>query len=174
MTPPESLHVALARSALERFVRQRERLILPDDLPDELRCPSACFVSLHTGGQLRGCIGTIEPCARCLAEEIISNAISAGTRDPRFPPVMPRDLASLSYSVDVLNPPESIPNLDCHDPKQHGLIIESARDGRRGLLLPDLEGVDTPGEQRSICLAKAGIGLSEPVRLFRFTVTRHY
>ena len=174
MTPPESLPVSLALSALERFVRRKERLELPLELPDDLARPAACFVSLHIGEHLRGCIGTIEPTESCLAAEIISNAISAGTHDPRFAPVAPEELAGISCSVDVLNPPEPIPNLDGHDPKQHGLIVESVRGGRRGLLLPDLEGVDTPDEQRSICLAKAGIGPSEPVRLYRFSVTRYH
>ena len=124
MTPPESLQVALARSALERFVRRKERLELPLELPDDLARPAACFVSLHIGAHLRGCIGTIEPAESCLAAEIVSNAISAGTYDPRFAPVVPEKLAGISCSVDVLNPPEPVPNLDGHDPKQHGLIVE--------------------------------------------------
>lgn len=119
-------------------------------------------------------MGTIEPAEPCLAEEIISNAISAGSRDPRFPPVTARELESLSYSVDILEPPERIWTLSGHDPKTHGLIVESARDQRKGLLLPDLEGINTAEHQMSVCRSKAGIGPGEDVRLYRFRASRHH
>ncbi len=168
---PESIHARLARSALERYVLSHERLKLVDE-PKGLTAPAACFVSLKEGGQLRGCIGSIEPCEKSLAEEIISNAISAGTTDPRFVAVCPEELPFLTYSVDVLSTPGLIESIDGHDPNTHGLIVEGA--GKRGLLLPDLEGVDTAEKQLQICYAKAGLDTSVLVKLYRFTVERYF
>ena len=122
-------------------------------------------------GRLRGCIGTIEPLRESLAREIIENAISAGTADPRFSPVTAGELPHLSYSVDVLLTPEKISGKKELDPKRYGVIVESGR--RRGLLLPDLEGVNTAEEQLAIALQKAGISPGEPYRLYRFLVRRY-
>jgi AmmeMemoRadiSam system protein A len=129
------------------------------------------FVTLHKHGQLRGCIGTFEPAQRNVAEEIISNAINSATRDPRFSPVAPEELEDLEYSVDVLTPPEPVKDKSQLDPKKHGLIVE--RGSRRGLLLPDLEGVDTADQQISICCQKAGISPDEPLDLYYFEVKRY-
>jgi AmmeMemoRadiSam system protein A len=169
---PSSWHARLAQAALEEYVRRGRVIPVPDDVPEELRRRSACFVSIKKDGALRGCIGTIEPVEESLAAEIIANAISAGTRDPRFLPVTAEELPWLRYSVDVLSPPEAIPDLTGHDPKRYGLIVEAA--GRRGLLLPDLEGVDTPEQQLAICLSKAGLSSPRAVRLYRFTVERYH
>jgi uncharacterized protein, PH0010 family len=128
------------------------------------------FVSIHKHGELRGCIGTFEPAKSNVAEEIIANAISSATRDPRFPPVDASELADLEYSVDILTEPEPIKDIEELDPKKYGIIVESGF--RRGLLLPDLEGVDTVEEQIAICRLKAGISYSEPVSLYRFQVRR--
>ena len=112
-------------------------------------------MSLHKDGRLRGCIGTIAPTEETLAREIVQNAISAGTRDPRFPPVQAEELDRLEYSVDVLGRPEPVNSLDQLDPKTYGVIVSYGR--KRGLLLPDLDGVDTVEEQVSIARRKGGI-----------------
>lgn len=129
------------------------------------------FVSLHKGGSLRGCIGTFSPTTGNVADEVIRNAIESSTRDPRFPPVMENELKELEISVDVLTQPEAVASIADLDPKCYGCIVKSG--SRRGLLLPDLEGVDTVDEQIAICRRKAGIGEKEPVELFRFKVRRY-
>lgn len=131
------------------------------------------FVSLHENGELRGCIGTIEPITDCIADEIINNAVSAAVRDPRFPPVRMEELGMLEISVDVLEPAESISTLEELDPNIYGVIV--SKGSKRGVLLPDLEGVETPEQQVSIAKQKAGISsLDWDVSLKRFKVTRHY
>lgn len=165
-----SEHVQLAKKALESYVLQGERIKSPQD--SELnKTKAGAFVTLKMDGRLRGCIGTIEPLRESLAREIIENAISAGTADPRFSPVTAGELPHLSYSVDVLLTPEKISGKKELDPKRYGVIVESGR--RRGLLLPDLEGVNTAEEQLAIALQKAGISPGEPYRLYRFLVRRY-
>ena len=164
----------LARASLETFVRERRRIAVPADVPDELRETRAgCFVSLKIDGNLRGCIGTIEPTRASLAEEICANAISAGTRDPRFAAVRKDELADLVYDVDVLTKPEPVASTAELDPARYGVIVSCA-DGRRGLLLPDLDGVDTVDEQVGIAAQKGRIDLDfDEYRLERFEVVRH-
>lgn len=145
-----------------------------DQLPDEMRTTRAgAFVSLHLHGQLRGCIGTISPVRSCVAEEILQNGISAATRDPRFPPVQPWELSDLEYNVDVLGKPEPVADASQLDPKKYGVIVKSSCDERKGLLLPDLDRVDTTAEQISIARQKGNIGVREPIELYRFQVVRH-
>lgn len=169
----EDPYVRLARLSLETFVRTGRRLsALPDGLPgDMLERRAGAFVSLHKRGALRGCIGTIAATASNVALEIVRNAVSAGTEDPRFPPVRRSELSSLVYSVDVLGPAESVPGPECLDARRYGVIVSCG--GRRGLLLPDLEGVDTPEEQIDIARRKGGIGADERYTLERFEVVRH-
>jgi AmmeMemoRadiSam system protein A len=126
---------------------------------------------LKKDGELRGCIGTIEPVRRNLAEEIINNAVSAGVEDPRFLPLQLEELPDLTISVDVLAPPEPIDSEDDLDPRRYGVIVSSG--GRVGLLLPNLEGIDTVAEQIGIARQKAGLWPDEPVSLARFEVTRY-
>jgi len=164
--------VILARNAIVAFVAEGRVLELPADIPEMLREPSAAFVSLKKRGDLRGCIGTIEPVCPSLAEEIVRNAIAAATQDPRFLPVRPNELGELSISVDVLSPPEQVSSLDDFDPRRYGMVLRAG--GRRGLLLPDLEGVDNPEEQYRIVCRKAGIAPGEPVDLYRFVVIRYH
>lgn len=164
--------VQLARRTIEEYVKHRRTLKLDAPLSEEMNRRAGTFVSLHAHGQLRGCIGTIEPVHRNIAEEVIANAISAATRDPRFSPVTPEELDDLEISVDVLTEPEPISSLDELDPKVYGVIVESGR--RRGLLLPDLEGVDTAEEQVSIALRKAWISPRESYRMYRFRVIRYH
>ena len=165
--------VRLARLSLETYVRTRQRLeSLPDDLPHELTGQTAgAFVSLHVSGRLRGCIGTIAPTQVNVAREIMENAVSAGTRDPRFPPVQVGELDELEYSVDVLGEPERVDSPAQLDPKKYGVIVSCGQ--RRGLLLPDLEGVDTVEQQIDIARQKGGIQAAEPYTLQRFRVVRH-
>lgn len=145
---------------------------MPENLPAELTDRAAgVFVSLHREGRLRGCIGTIAPTEENVAQEIVHNAISAGTRDPRFPPVQTGELDWLEYSVDVLGRPEPVDSPDRLDPKQYGVIVSYGR--KRGLLLPDLDGVDTVEEQVAIARRKGGIRAEDPYTLQRFKVVRH-
>ncbi len=165
--------VSLARASLETWVLKHQAITLPDDLPDELAHRRAgCFVSLHKDGQLRGCIGTLGPTRASLALEIVNNAISAGTRDPRFPRVRPDELDLLTYSVDVLGEAQEVADQSELDPARYGVIV-STSDGRRGVLLPDLEGVDSVNQQVSIACQKGGIDPREPYTLQRFEVVRH-
>ena len=168
----EDPFVQLARQSLESYILNRRKLSVPSDLPEDLLSRRAgAFVSIHKNGMLRGCIGTISPVADTLAEEIIQNAISASTRDPRFPPIRPEELKDLEISVDVLGEPEDIRSEEELDVKRYGVIVSSGM--RRGLLLPDLEGVDTVAEQIAIARHKAGIRPGEKVSLQRFEVVRH-
>lgn len=166
-------YVALARASVESYVRTGRPLSVPSDAPSELLDTRAgVFVSLHIGDDLRGCIGTIAPVCSSIAEEIISNGISACSRDPRFPPVQPYELDALSYSVDVLFPPEPIASPAELDPVRYGVIVTKGH--RRGLLLPNLDGVDTIAEQVAIAKRKAGIHpADDDVELERFEVARH-
>lgn len=165
--------VKLARRSLETYVKTGQRLTsLPEDLPAEMTTQQAgAFVSLHKNGQLRGCIGTIAPTCDNLAWEIVQNAVSACSRDPRFSPVRPDELDELEYSVDVLGAPEPVDSPAALDPKTYGVIVSCS--GRRGLLLPDLDGVDSVEAQLSIALQKGGIRENEPYKIERFKVVRH-
>jgi len=160
----------LARETVETYVKGGE-ILEPGELTPEMRERAGVFVSIHKFGELRGCIGTFEPSEQNIAEEVISNAISSATRDPRFPPISSGELKDLDYSVDVLTSPESIESQDQLDPKKYGVIV--AADLRRGLLLPDLEGVDSAEQQIAICRQKAGISPDEPIELYRFEVKRY-
>jgi len=167
----EDQYIKLARQSLEYFVKNGHAMQRPS-LDGELTSERAgAFVSLKKYGVLRGCIGTIHPTTSCLADEIIQNAVSAGTDDPRFPPVTAAELPYLVYDVDVMGAPEPISSLDELDPRKYGVIVRSG--SRSGLLLPDLEGIDTAKEQVAIALEKAGIRDGEHYAMERFVVTRH-
>jgi AmmeMemoRadiSam system protein A len=163
---------ALARLAVEAFVKDGKIIERPQSRGGILDQRAACFVSLKTyAGELRGCIGTIQPTQATLAEELIANAVSAATRDPRFPPVEIEELQDLRYSVDVLHEPEAA-EFDELDPKRYGVIVEDEAGVYRGLLLPDLQGVETARQQVDIAARKAGIPQGTPLRLWRFRVER--
>ena len=164
--------VALAWRSVENWVLNRKVMDVPEGLPEALAQGRAgAFVSIHKQGRLRGCIGTIAPTRNSLAEEIIHNAVSACSRDPRFAPVRADELKWLEINVDVLGAPEDIASEAELDVKRYGVIV--SRGSRRGLLLPDLEGVDTVRQQVDIARQKAGIGPTERVDLQRFEVVRH-
>lgn len=163
--------VRLARQHLENYIRGIPGKPAVGAAPPEFHKPGGAFVTLKKGGRLRGCIGTIWPTRDSVIEEVLDNAIAAGTRDPRFAPVGPEELDELEYSVDVLGPPEPVDGPEQLDPKKYGVIV--SRGSRRGVLLPDLEGIDTVAEQVAVARQKAGIGPREEVRLERFRVTRY-
>lgn len=164
--------VQLARRTLEEYVRNGRVIRPPAELTPEMRERAGVFVTIHKNGQLRGCIGTTGPTRENVAAEIIQNAISSGTADPRFPPVTEDELDDLVYSVDVLSEPEPISGPSELDPQRYGVIVRKGH--RSGLLLPHLEGIDTVEEQLAIAKRKAGIGLNEEgVQLYRFEVRRY-
>lgn len=163
--------VKLAKDTIEKFTLNGKTMEIPCPLPDEMGEKAGTFVSIKKKGELRGCIGTFQPTTDNVADEIIQNAISAATRDPRFPPVHSDELDNLEYSVDVLSAPEKVQSKKELDPKKYGVIVVSGT--RRGLLLPDLDGVDTVDDQVSIASAKAGINKGEDIELYRFEVRRH-
>ena len=167
----EDDYVRLARHAIETIVHTGKNAELPQGLPSEMSERAGVFVSLKKDGELRGCIGTFEPTTKNIAEEILQNAASAALRDPRFPPVKKEELDALVYSVDVLTEPELVAGADALDVKKYGVIVEYR--ARKGLLLPDLAGVDTVEEQLRIARQKGGIPADAPIRIWRFEVTRH-
>ena len=132
---------------------------------------AGAFVSVHKNGMLRGCIGTIGPVQDSIAEEIISNAISAVSRDPRFERVREDELELLEINVDILGKPENIDGPDQLDVKRYGVIVSCG--ARKGLLLPDLEGVDTVEEQIDIARRKGRISPDDDYKLQRFEVVRY-
>jgi AmmeMemoRadiSam system protein A len=163
--------VELATAAIRAYVTTGEKIPAPEPLADDMKQAAGVFVSLKKHGELRGCIGTIFPATDSLAAEIISNAVASSNFDPRFPPVEPEELGEIIVSVDVLSPPEPVRDLSGLDAKKYGVIVRAG--DRRGLLLPDIEGVDAPEEQIEICRRKGGIGPEEPVEIQKFTVARY-
>lgn len=164
--------VALAQQAIELYVREGKTLpVREETLPSELKRAAGVFVCLKIKGSLRGCIGTFQPVEKTIAHETVRNAISAASCDPRFACVRREELPHIEYTVDVLTPPEPVSDEQALDPKQFGVIVQSG--ARRGLLLPDLEGVDTARMQVAIAMQKAGIAPGSPVQLFRFRVERY-
>ena len=172
MDQKQNPYTRIARESLLHYFQTRKAMQISDEIPEGLRSEKAgAFVSLKKHGQLRGCIGTISPVRESLAEEIIHNAISSAVSDPRFSPVSKEELEDITISVDVLGRAEAIRSVEELDVKRFGVIVSNGC--RRGLLLPDLEGVDTVSEQVAIAKRKAGIGEAEEVSLQRFEVKRY-
>jgi AmmeMemoRadiSam system protein A len=164
--------VRLAKRTVEQYVRSGTVPDPPREGEEALHRRAGVFVCLKEHGRLRGCIGTIEPCTGSAAEETIRNAVSAATRDPRFPQVEEAELEDLEYTVDVLSEPEPVADPAQLDPRRYGVIVSAGP--RKGLLLPDLEGVDTVEEQLRIARTKAGIDPGEEkVTIQRFVVQRY-
>lgn len=163
--------VKLAKDTVEKYIIKGEIISPPAELTPEMRNKAGVFVSIKKRGELRGCIGTYSATTENVASEIIQNAISAATQDPRFSPVTPLELKELEYSVDVLSPPEKVDGPEALDPKRYGVIVKKGN--RRGLLLPDLEGINTVNEQIRIAALKAGISQEEEIELYRFEVKRY-
>ena len=165
--------VQLAKDAVELFIREGKiREVREGEFPPEFRERAGVFICLKIDGILRGCIGTFQPTELGIAHETVRNAISAATCDPRFTCVRAEELDVIEYTVDVLTPPVPVKERSELDPRRYGVIVQSG--ARRGLLLPDLEGVDTVDFQISIAMQKAGILPGTPVKLFRFEVKRYH
>ena len=169
----EDFPVLLAKRTIEDYLRSGKVISPPSRIPEVFQKKAGTFVSLHKKGRLRGCIGTYLPTQDNLANEIIKNAISAATQDPRFPPVDTSEIKDLEISVDVLSKPEPVKSKRELDPKKYGVIV--SKGWQKGLLLPDLEGVDTVEQQLEIAKQKAGLGETpvEQLEIQRFTVTRY-
>ena len=168
-------YVELAKKTIETYIKSGQLTECPPELPEELLINKAgVFVSLHkkSNHDLRGCIGTFQPTKQNIGQEIISNAVSAAFRDPRFNPLTAEELNDLEINVDVLSEPELIQSKDDLDVKKYGVIVKS-KDGHLGLLLPDIDGVNNVDDQIAIACRKAGLNPSETIALYRFTVERH-
>ena len=169
----ENFPPRLAKEAISVYLREKREISPPAEFPKEFQKKAGVFVSLHKKGRLRGCIGTYLPTQKNIICEIIKNAISAATRDPRFPPMEKNELKDVEISVDVLSQPEQIYSEDDLDPKKYGVIV--SKGWQKGLLLPDLEGVDTVERQIEIAKQKAGLWRvpNEELEIQRFIVTRY-
>ena len=173
-------YVKLAKFSIEEFTKNNRVIDVPQNLPKEMMERKAgAFVSIHkkpldgqAEGELRGCIGTFLPTKKNIAQEIIDNAISACSCDYRFSPITNEELPTLEISVDILGEPEPVQGITSLDAKKYGIIVKN-ENGQTGLLLPDLEGVDSPEQQIAIARQKAGIDPTEPIHLYRFEVTRY-
>lgn len=165
-------YVELAIKAVNHYLETNGILTSPEPLPNELKEKAGVFVSIKKHNKLRGCIGTITPTEPDLAQEIISNAVSAAAKDPRFSPITKDEWKHLKFSVDVLTTPEKVQGLSELDCKQFGVIVKTK--DKQGVLLPNLEGIDSVEEQIRICRKKAGINEKDPVELFRFRVQRYH
>lgn len=163
--------LSLAKTAVEKLIVTGEIISKPSDVPANFTKPGAVFVSLHKNGHLRGCIGSLEPTAPSLAEEVLQIAVKSATCDPRFTSVEQNELPDLTYSIDTISSPEKISNPSELDPKKFGVIVQFG--DKKGVLLPDLPGIDTVEKQIGIAMEKAGITPAMPVELYRFTVTRY-
>ena len=165
------LHPELAEKSVRHFIEHGVPLPCPDEIPEELAQRAGVFISIKINGALRGCIGSITATKNNLAEEIIHNAVSAATKDPRFSPITGGELDGLSYSVDVLSPLEEVDDMSQLDAKVYGVVLKSGN--KQGVLLPDLEGIDSAQEQLHICRMKGRIKDCASEKIFRFTVERY-
>lgn len=174
---PKTIYTEIALKSIKEFLETGKTTgVEKETIPVELFEKKACFVSLHIAknDDLRGCIGTIEPVRENLFYEIIRNAVSSATRDSRFNSLKIDELDSIKLSVDVLSVPEKTTDLSNHNPKTHGLIISDGN-YRRGVLLPNLEGIDTAEEQINIVMRKAGIYANDAnLEYYTFTVERFH
>jgi len=165
--------VEFAKLTVEKYIKEGKTPSIPPSLAGIDIKRAGIFVSIKkSNGDLRGCIGTIFPTKKTIAEEIIHNAIAASTKDPRFEPIKRYELKDLVYSVDILHPPEDISSIKELDPEIYGIIV-IAQSGKQALLLPHLEGVNTVEDQIQICMRKAGISSNDPISVKRFKVDRY-
>jgi len=164
--------VELAKKAVHEYVTKKTVISPPEDRVPEMEERAGVFVCLKAHGELRGCVGTFMPCHKNVAEEVIRNAVAAATEDHRFFPVEADELKDITVTVDVLSPPEKVAGIEELDPRRFGVIVVSG--GRKGLLLPDLEGVDTAEDQIRIAKMKAGISAHECAEIYRFEVRRYH
>ena len=165
-------YISLAQDSVHHYLNHHKKLSCPNPLSRDMELRSGAFVSIKKLKQLRGCIGTLEPCEPNLAMEIIENSLKAALHDPRFSPVTAEELQDLTYSIDVIRPLEKVSSIEELDPRMFGLVVRS--NGKQGVLLPDLEGVDSVEEQIQICRTKGKIRDDEPVEMYRFQVDRFH
>lgn len=167
-------YIKLAQDAIESFIKEKKIIRAGKDLPVEFYNRRAgVFVTIFNHKELRGCIGTYLATKDNLAEEIISNAVAACSRDDRFPKITIQELPELNYEVSILSEPKFVSDLGRLDAKKYGVITLCA-DGRSGLLLPDIEGVDTVEEQIAIAARKGGIDIErDDFEVYSFTVEKH-
>lgn len=172
LDPPSLGHIgpglpALARRALEAFTAGR-----PNE-PDQAGPPAPVFVTLRNpDGSLRGCVGTTEPTTPSVSAETARSALLAASRDPRFPPVAEAEVPGLCIEVSVLGPAEPIQSERELDPARYGVIVSEPSSGRRGLLLPGIDGIEDAATQVAIARRKAGLGPDARVDLSRFEVLK--
>lgn len=167
-------YIELVKKTIEEYINNRKIIEAPDDLSEEFYFRKAgVFVTIFKNGDLRGCVGTYLPTKENIAKEIIDNAIAACSRDNRFLSIAKKELPELKYEVSILSLPKLIRNIKNHDPKKHGIIVRCA-DGRCGLLLPDLEGINTIDEQFGIACQKGGIDFNaDNSMLYFFTIEKY-
>jgi AmmeMemoRadiSam system protein A len=165
-------YVKIAKKTIEEFLKTGKTPPIPEDIPEDMKRKAGVFVSIKKKGQLRGCIGTIMPTTENIYTEIVKNSISAATEDPRFTPIHPTELPELEYSVDILSSPEPVKSLDELDPKKYGVIV--MKGWQRGLLLPDIEEINSVDEQIKIAKLKAGIDpFDSDFEIYKFRVERY-
>lgn len=162
-------YAELARKTIETYIKEKRKIDPPQT--DKFKKRAGAFVSIKRDGKLRGCIGTIDPTRPFVGQEIVENAISAATRDPRFRPITTDELDHLHISVDILGEKEPVEDISQLDPEEYGVIV--TKNSRTGLLLPNLEGVDTVEYQLEIARKKAGISPEEEYKILRFKVERY-
>jgi len=163
--------IKLAIQSVRHYLEHGVPLPCPENLTDDLLQPKGAFVSIKNNGKLRGCIGELTPTRENLAIEIIQNAVSAASRDPRFAPISRDEITDLTFSVDVLTPLEKVDDVSQLDCKKFGLTVKAG--DKQGVLLPDLEGIDSVADQLRICLKKGGIDQSKSYEMYRFEVERY-
>ena len=181
--------VSLAKLTVENYIREGKVITPFPDLPEEfLNKRAGTFVTIEKDGELRGCIGTYLPTRINIAQELIRNAIAAASEDYRFGPIKKEELSYLSYTVYILSYPEPVKDIKELDPKKFGIIVKTGPfaypdqenvvfDGvipyKTGLLLPDLDEVDTVEKQISIACQKGGIDQKSKIFIYRFTVEKY-
>ncbi len=182
-------YVLLVKEALENYIKEGKIITPANDLPKEFfQRKAGVFVTIKKNNKLRGCIGTYLPTKKNIAEEIIHNAIAAAAEDYRFGPIQPAELPLLSYEVSILSEPKSVKDIKELNPKKFGIIVKSQGFSspdvifnpaptpyqKTGLLLPDLEGINTIDKQVSIVCQKAGINpKTEKISIYKFTVEKY-
>jgi len=167
-------YTTLAKLAVETYIKDNKIIGPPKNLPQEFLLKKAgAFVTILENGNLKGCIGTYLPTRENIAQEIIHNAITAATEDYRFNSVTENDLDNLSYEVYILEKPEKIKNISELDPLKYGVLVKS-NTGKSGLLLPDLEGLNTTEKQLEAVCVKAGINPElENIEIYKFEAKKY-
>lgn len=161
--------LSIARDAIAATLRGES--YEPPSLPEPWVRPRGVFVTLREQGELRGCIGHVEPQCSTLAHEIASCAISAALHDPRFAPMRSQEFERSRIEISLLSPSEPVAHLDQLDPERYGIVVSAGP--RRGVLLPHVAGIRDAHDQLRIALRKAGLnGEEAELRLERFEIQK--